>query len=78
MDFDIKNPDLAPGGRHRIDWAEQEMTVLRGLREQFGQGTAVCRGAHRRNDACNHRNSQFDDYLTAGWSRCGLVGQQPA
>ena len=35
MDFDIKNPDLAPGGRHRIDWAEQEMTVLRGLREQF-------------------------------------------
>ena len=37
MDFDIKNPDLAPGGRHRIDWAEQEMTVLRGLREQFGK-----------------------------------------
>jgi len=35
MDFDIKDPKLAPGGRHRIDWAEQEMTVLRGLREQF-------------------------------------------
>ncbi len=37
MEFDIKNPDLATGGRHRIDWAEQEMTVLRGLREQFAK-----------------------------------------
>ncbi len=36
MDFDIKNPDLAPGGRHRMEWAEQEMAVLRGIREQFG------------------------------------------
>ncbi len=37
MDFDIKNPDLAPGGRHRIEWAEQEMAVLRGIREKFGK-----------------------------------------
>jgi len=37
MEFDIKNPELAPGGRHRIDWAEQEMGVLRGIREQFAQ-----------------------------------------
>ncbi|MBK6326241.1 MAG: adenosylhomocysteinase [Chloroflexi bacterium] len=36
MDFDIKNPDLAPGGRHRMEWAEQEMAVLRGIRDQFG------------------------------------------
>jgi len=35
MDFDIKNIDLAPGGRHRIDWAEQEMPVLRGVQKQF-------------------------------------------
>jgi adenosylhomocysteinase len=35
MDFDIKNVDLAPGGRHRIDWAEQEMPVLRGIQQQF-------------------------------------------
>ena len=35
MDFDIKNPDLAPGGRLRIEWAEQEMPVLRGIRERF-------------------------------------------
>ncbi len=37
MEFDIKNPDLATGGRHRIDWAVQEMAVLRGLREQFAK-----------------------------------------
>ncbi|MCA9972054.1 MAG: adenosylhomocysteinase [Anaerolineales bacterium] len=36
MDYDIKNIDLAPGGRHRIEWAEQEMAVLRGIRTQFG------------------------------------------
>jgi adenosylhomocysteinase len=36
MEFDIKNVDLAPGGRHRMEWAEQEMAVLRGIREQFG------------------------------------------
>ncbi len=36
MDYDIKNIDLAPGGRHRIEWAEQEMAVLRGIRAQFG------------------------------------------
>ena len=29
MEFDVKNPDLAPGGRHRIEWAEQEIPVLR-------------------------------------------------
>ena len=35
MDFDVKNIDLAPGGRHRIEWAEQEMPVLRGILKQF-------------------------------------------
>ncbi len=35
MDFDVKNTDLAPGGRHRIEWAEQEMPVLRGIQQQF-------------------------------------------
>jgi adenosylhomocysteinase len=36
MEYDIKNVDLAPGGRHRMDWAEQEMPVLRGIQQQFG------------------------------------------
>ena len=37
MDYDIKNPDLATGGRHRIEWAEQEMPVLRSIREEFAK-----------------------------------------
>lgn len=35
MEFDVKDIDLAPGGRHRIDWAELEMPVLRGVQQQF-------------------------------------------
>jgi adenosylhomocysteinase len=35
--FDIKNDRLAEGGRHRIDWAEQEMPVLRLIRERFAK-----------------------------------------
>lgn len=33
--FDIKDPRLAEGGRRRIEWAEQEMPVLRSIRERF-------------------------------------------
>ncbi len=35
--YDIKNSKLADGGRHRIDWAEQEMPVLRQIRERFAK-----------------------------------------
>ncbi|WP_420631878.1 adenosylhomocysteinase [Candidatus Leptofilum sp.] len=35
MEFDIKNPDLAPGGRLRIEWASQEMPVLQGVYDEF-------------------------------------------
>jgi adenosylhomocysteinase len=37
MEYDIKNTDLATGGRHRIDWAEQEMPVLRSIHERFAK-----------------------------------------
>jgi adenosylhomocysteinase len=33
--YDIKNIDLAEGGRRRIDWAEREMPVLRSIYERF-------------------------------------------
>ena len=35
MEYDVKNLDLAPGGRLRIDWANEEMSVLQGVRERF-------------------------------------------
>ncbi len=34
---DIKNERLSEGGRHRIEWAEQEMPVLRLIRERFAK-----------------------------------------
>ncbi|MFN8433919.1 MAG: adenosylhomocysteinase [Anaerolineales bacterium] len=33
--YDIKDIELAEGGRRRIDWAEREMPVLRSIRERF-------------------------------------------
>ncbi|MCI0712661.1 MAG: adenosylhomocysteinase [Chloroflexi bacterium] len=35
VEYHIANPDLAHGGRLRIEWAEQEMPVLRQIRERF-------------------------------------------
>lgn len=34
-EHDIKDTSLATGGRYRIEWAEQEMQVLRAIRERF-------------------------------------------
>jgi len=51
MDYDVKNIDLAPGGRLRIDWAEREMPVLRGIRERFQQDRPL---AGLRVSACLH------------------------
>ncbi len=36
MEYDIKDVELAPGGRHRMEWAAQEMPVLQGIGEKFG------------------------------------------
>ncbi len=33
--YDVKDLDLAEGGRRRIEWANQEMPVLAGIRERF-------------------------------------------
>lgn len=35
--YDIKNIDLAEGGRRRIEWAEREMPVLRSIIQRFEQ-----------------------------------------
>ena len=51
MEYDIKNPKLADSGRYRIEWAEQEMQVLRGIREQFAKERPL---AGTRVSACLH------------------------
>lgn len=35
VEHDIKDANLATGGRYRIEWAENEMPVLRAIRERF-------------------------------------------
>ncbi len=35
MDYDIKDINLAPQGKQRIEWADREMPVLRQIRERF-------------------------------------------
>jgi len=56
--YDIKNPRLAEGGRYRIEWAEQEMPVLRLIRERFKkerplQGLRVSASLHVTTETAN-------------------------
>lgn len=37
MNYDVKDIDLATSGRYKIEWAEQEMPVLRLIRERFAK-----------------------------------------
>jgi len=37
VEHDVAELNLAPGGRFRIEWAEQEMPVLRQIRERFAR-----------------------------------------
>src|SRR5512137_3194137 len=36
-EYHVADLSLAPGGKYRIDWAEQEMPVLRQIRERFAK-----------------------------------------
>jgi adenosylhomocysteinase len=50
-EFDVKDLKLAEGGRHRIEWAELEMPVLRQVQERFAKDQPL-KGA--RLSACLH------------------------
>jgi len=56
--FDIRDPALAEPGRRRIDWADQEMPVLRQIRERFARerplaGTRVAACLHVTTETAN-------------------------
>ena len=58
MEFSVKNTDLSPGGRHRIEWAEDEMPVLRQIKERFTkerplQGVKVAACLHVTTETAN-------------------------
>ena len=57
VEHDVKQLDLATGGRFRIEWAEQEMPVLRAIRERFAKEKPL---AGLRVSACLHVTTETD------------------
>jgi adenosylhomocysteinase len=51
VEHDVKNLEMATGGRYRIEWAEKEMPVLRAIRERFAKEKPL---AGMRVSACLH------------------------
>jgi adenosylhomocysteinase len=77
MEYDVKNLNLAAKGRHRIEWAEQEMPVLRGIREQFTQDRPL---AGVRLSACLHVTTETANLmhtLQAGGADVVLTASNP-
>ncbi|MBN1310805.1 MAG: adenosylhomocysteinase [Anaerolineae bacterium] len=55
INYDIKDPSLAEGGRYKIEWAAREMPVLRLIRERFKKEQPL-KGV--RMSACLHVTSE--------------------
>ncbi|MBM3709894.1 MAG: adenosylhomocysteinase, partial [Actinobacteria bacterium] len=55
MDFDVKDIKLAAEGRNKIEWAENDMPVLAGIRNDFAKSKPL-RGAVV--GACLHVTSE--------------------
>jgi adenosylhomocysteinase len=75
--YDIKDLSLAEGGRRRIEWAEQEMPVLRKVRERFTQEKPL---AGSRLSACLHVTSETANLmhtLQAGGAEVVLCASNP-
>ena len=76
-DYDIKDLDLAPAGRLRIEWAEREMPVLRLIRERFAKEKPL---AGVRLAACLHVTTETANLahtLQAGGAEVVLTASNP-
>ena len=76
-DHDIKDIDLAPAGRLRIEWAEREMPVLRLIRERFQKEKPLA-GVHL--SACLHITTETANLaraLQAGGAELVLAASNP-
>ena len=75
--YDVKDPSLAAAGRLRVEWAEQEMPVLRQIRARFAQeqplqGLTI--------GACLHVTTETANLmltLKAGGAQCLLCASNP-
>jgi len=76
-EHDIKDTSLATGGRYRIEWAEQEMQVLRAIRERF-EAEKPLKGV--RIAACLHVTTETANLmrtLQAGGAEVVLTASNP-
>ena len=62
MDYHIKDIDLAVGGRHRIEWAHQEMPVLSSVYKEFAEQKPL---AGLRLGACMHVTTETANLMRA-------------
>ena len=58
MDYDIKDIELAKQGKNKIEWAEREMPVLRGIKKDFStdkplEGINICSCLHVTSETAN-------------------------
>ena len=77
MDYDIKDPKQAEGGRRRIQWAEREMPVLKSIYERFKKERPL---EGIRMSACLHVTTETANLartLQAGGADLVLVASNP-
>lgn len=75
--YDVKNLDLAEGGRLKIDWAEREMPVLRQIKERFAKERPL---KGMRISACLHVTTETANLmktLQAGGADVVLTASNP-
>src|SRR3989441_8563169 len=77
MQYDIKDINLAPLGKQRIEWADREMPVLRLIRERFAQerpleGVKLVACAHITTETANLART-----LQAGGAESLLIASNP-
>jgi adenosylhomocysteinase len=77
MEYDIKDINLAPQGKQRIEWADREMPVLRQIRERFAaekplEGIKLVACAHITTETANLARA-----LQAGGAEAILIASNP-
>jgi len=77
VNYDIKDINLAPEGKRRIEWAENDMPVLRQVREKFAQEKPL---AGKNMSACLHVTAETANLartLKAGGANLVLCASNP-
>ncbi|MGD8998221.1 MAG: adenosylhomocysteinase [Anaerolineae bacterium] len=77
MDYDVKDLDLAPAGRRRIEWAAREMPVLHLIRERLSEEKPL---SGVRMSACLHITTETANLahtLQAGGAEVVLTASNP-